>query len=105
MHYHTVNLHNMGQKMTLKSDRTYAIAALAISVALSTAPAAAASDKASKEKCFGVAKAGANDCASADGSHSCAGQAKADNNPYDWKYVAKGTCEKVGGKIMPPGKK
>ncbi|GAA3727523.1 BufA1 family periplasmic bufferin-type metallophore [Sphingorhabdus rigui] len=93
------------EKMIMKSERRYSIAALAISVALSTVPAAAASDKASKEKCFGVAKAGANDCASADGSHSCAGQAKADNNPYDWKYVAKGTCEKVGGKTMPPSKK
>lgn len=76
-----------------------------ISIAVSTAPAAAAGDKASKEKCFGIAKAGANDCASVDGSHSCAGQAKTNNNPYDWKYVAKGTCEKVGGKVMPPGKK
>lgn len=51
-----------------------------------------------KEKCFGVAKKGANDCASANGSHSCAGQAKADNDPNEWKYVASGTCEKMGGK-------
>ena len=98
--------------MIIKSERRYSIAALAISVALSTAPAAAstspaaaAGDKGSKEKCFGITKAGANDCASADGSHSCAGQTKANNNPYDWKYVAKGTCEKIGGKTMPPGKK
>jgi uncharacterized membrane protein len=54
---------------------------------------------ADKEKCFGVAKAGQNDCATATGSHSCAGQAKKDNDPTEWKYVAKGTCEKMGGKI------
>src|SRR5450631_3972022 len=39
---------------------------------------------ASKDKCFGVAKAGANDCASATGSHSCASTATKDNDPGDW---------------------
>ena len=52
-----------------------------------------------KEKCFGIAKAGANDCASASGAHSCAGQATASNLPTDWKYVAKGTCSIAGGKL------
>lgn len=52
-----------------------------------------------KEKCFGVAKAGQNDCASANGSHSCAGQAKKDNDKNEWKYVAKGTCVKMEGKL------
>ncbi len=51
-----------------------------------------------------MAKAGANDCASAAGTHSCAGQAKMDNDPKDWKYVAKGTCEKMGGMLKPPAK-
>jgi len=58
-----------------------------------------AENKADKEKCLGVAKAGANDCASANGSHSCAGQAKKDNDPNEWKYVAAGTCESMGGKV------
>ncbi len=52
---------------------------------------------ADKEKCYGVAKAGKNDCGNA--KHSCAGQAKADNDPTEWKTVAKGTCEKMGGKL------
>lgn len=52
-----------------------------------------------KEKCFGVAKAGKNDCASVNGSHSCAGQATKDNDAGDWKYVAKGTCQKMGGMV------
>ena len=51
----------------------------------------------SKEKCYGIAKAGANDCASKSGSHACAGQAHADGSPEDWKYVAKGTCLQLGG--------
>lgn len=69
-----------------------------------TASAATASASAEKEKCFGIAKAGQNDCASANGSHSCAGQSKTDNGAAEWKYVAKGTCEKAGGKTAAPAK-
>ena len=49
------------------------------------------------EKCYGIAKAGQNDCANIAGTHSCAGQTKADNDPGDWKYVAKGTCKDMKG--------
>ncbi len=61
----------------------------------------AATSTTSKEKCYGVAKAGQNDCASANGTHSCAGQAKTDNAKEEWKYVAKGTCAKAGGTTTP----
>ena len=61
--------------------------------------AAQAADKPAKEKCYGIAKAGQNDCANASGTHSCAGQSKADMSPDDWKYTAKGSCEKMGGKL------
>lgn len=61
----------------------------------------AAASKTSKEKCYGVAKAGQNDCASSNGTHSCAGQAKTDNAKEEWKYVAKGTCAKAGGTTAP----
>ena len=57
---------------------------------------------ANKEKCYGVAKAGQNDCAAS--KHDCAGQATADKDPFSWKLVAKGTCEKVGGSLKPPAK-
>lgn len=53
-----------------------------------------------QERCYGVAKAGQNDCASS--KHGCAGLAKVDNDPREWKFVAKGTCEKIGGKTTPP---
>jgi uncharacterized membrane protein len=53
------------------------------------------------EKCYGIAMAGKNDCGTA--KHACAGLgAKTDKDPAEWKYVAKGTCEKVGGKTAPP---
>ena len=75
-------------------------------IALGTVDAAlAASDPApSKEKCYGISKAGQNDCANSAGTHSCAGQTKADNSPDDWKYVPAGTCTKLGGKTAEPKK-
>jgi uncharacterized membrane protein len=51
----------------------------------------------SHEKCYGIAKAGQNDCANLAGTHSCAGQSKAEMDPGDWKYVAKGTCKDMKG--------
>jgi uncharacterized membrane protein len=85
------------------NKRQALIAAALAGLCVATAGAAyadpSATAKAEKEKCFGAVKAGQNDCASANGSHSCAGQAKADNDANEWKYVAKGTCEKAGGKL------
>lgn len=81
----------MNQKIIVTS-------ALAGLIALAATGNAMAEEK-GKEKCYGVAKAGKNDCASANGSHSCAGQASKDGAPEEWNYVAKGTCEKVGGKL------
>ena len=65
--------------------------------------AIAADTKAAQEKCFGVAKAGKNDCGNT--KHSCAAQGKADNDAAEWNYVAKGTCEKLGGKLASAEKK
>ena len=53
-----------------------------------------------KEKCYGVSKAGQNECAA--GKNTCAGTSKVDHDPTAWKLVAKGTCEKIGGKLAPP---
>jgi len=72
-------------------------AAVGSLLTLSTVTASAADEQAgAKEKCFGVAKAGKNDCAS--NAHACAGHATKDNDASDWKYVPKGECEKLGGK-------
>ena len=81
-----------------------ASSALASVLAMGLVGTASAADPAGKEKCFGIAKAGQNDCASLSGSHSCAGQSKADMSVDDWKYVAKGTCQKVGGKTADQAK-
>lgn len=72
-------------------------AALSSVLALGLVGTAAAADDKAKEKCYGIAKAGQNDCANLSGSHSCAGQSKADNDSGEWKYVAKGTCKSMKG--------
>lgn len=76
--------------------QTLVSSALAAALSMGLVAQAQAAD-AAKEKCFGIAKAGQNDCANLSGSHSCAGQSKVDNGPDEWKYVAKGSCKKEGG--------
>jgi len=77
--------------------QTTASAILAAGILASAGSAVAADD--SKEKCYGIAKAGKNDCGSKSVKHSCAGQSKIDNDPLDFKLEPKGTCEKMGGKL------
>ena len=81
--------------------KTIAIASAVTSLLALGSATATAGDEA-KEKCAGISKAGGNDCGTKD--HSCAGQAKTDNDPTDWKYVPKGECEKMGGKLVKPEK-
>ncbi len=83
---------------------THRHALIAAALASVCATQAAAQDqmgtpKADQEACYGVAKAGQNDCGTA--THGCAGVAKADNDPNEWKFVAKGTCTKIGGSLEP----
>ena len=73
-----------------------------LAAGLLTASVSAVAADEGKDKCFGVAKAGQNDCSSKTSKHSCAGQSKVDNDPNDFKLVAKGTCEKMGGKLTAP---
>jgi uncharacterized membrane protein len=77
-----------------------ATAAAVMSLSMMAVPAAAQE----KEKCFGIAKAGQNDCASIAGVHSCAGQSKVDMDKMEWKYVAKGTCKDMKGLSMDEAK-
>ena len=49
------------------------------------------------EKCYGIAKAGVNDCAAKNGSHSCAGQLKTDGDKDSFLLVPKGMCNKIVG--------
>ncbi|RYF18614.1 MAG: DUF2282 domain-containing protein [Comamonadaceae bacterium] len=80
------------------------LSAAALAIALGTAFAAmpAAAQQPEKEKCFGVAMKGKNDCAAGAGT-TCAGTAKVDYQGNAWAYVPKGTCEKTMSKSSPTG--
>ncbi len=86
------------------NHRIVVSSAIASVMALGLVGQVAAQDK-GKEKCYGIAKAGQNDCANLSGTHSCAGQNKVDNDPGEWKYVAKGTCKDMKGMTAEDAKK
>lgn len=85
----------------MKRSRMIIGSALAGLVAATFAARAAEQKPPENEKCYGISKAGQNDCGTA--RHSCAGKATSDRDPADWKYVPKGTCRKAGG-TPEPGK-
>ena len=85
-------------------DRKALAASVARAVAMASClalPAAAA--EGGKEKCYGVALAGENGCASADGKHSCGGLSTIDFSGQEWMLVEAGTYTKLGGKLKPFG--
>ncbi len=74
--------------------------ALALGAAFTALPAAAQS--ADKDKCFGVALKGKNDCKAGAGT-TCAGTSKIDYQGNAWSLVPKGTCEKTASQTSPTG--
>lgn len=81
---------------------TMLASAVAVAVSLAAATAANAGPAAKpgydNEKCYGISKAGANDCQTA--THSCAGTSTADGAGDSWIYVPAGTCAKIVGGSM-----
>jgi uncharacterized membrane protein len=93
------------QEICMSTPTPRTVTALTLAAALGAAllaqPAAAA-DMNDKEKCYGVAMKGKNDCAAGPGT-TCAGTAKMDHQGNAWAYVPKGTCEKTMSKTSPTG--
>ncbi len=77
-----------------------ALAAAAAVAASAAVAGPAAQPEFSFEKCYGVVKAGQNDCQTA--THSCAGTSTADNQGDAWIYVPAGTCGKLAGGATEP---
>ena len=75
---------------------------MSAALSLASAPAAAQDRMADKEKCFGVALKGKNDCKAGAGT-TCAGTSKIDHQGNAWSLVPKGTCEKTVSKTSPTG--
>jgi uncharacterized membrane protein len=77
------------------------LGALALGVATQSA-AGPVAEPMNSEKCYGVAKAGHNDCAA--GAHSCAGQSTKNNDKTSFVYLPAGACAKISGGSTTPGK-
>lgn len=85
---------------TSKKINVIAATTAALGLTLSATATQAASNE--TEKCYGVAKAGMNDCGGKGLTHSCQGQSKKDNDPNEWISVPKGTCSKITGGSLTP---
>jgi uncharacterized membrane protein len=83
------------EELTMNKTTTSAIIAGAITTALALSPVGVA-NAADTEKCYGVAKAGKNDCKAGPGT-SCAGSSTVDAQGNAWMLVLKGSCEKIVG--------
>jgi uncharacterized membrane protein len=75
---------------------TAALAAAVASPGLLTAQKPTPTPSWKAEKCYGIAKAGKNDCAST-GNNSCGGTSKLDGDPKAWIYVPEGYCDRIVG--------
>ncbi|MBT4922736.1 MAG: DUF2282 domain-containing protein [Rickettsiales bacterium] len=80
---------------TSKILKSLSIITAAASMTIASTQMAHAGKKKDMEKCYGIVKAGKNDCASSNGSHSCAAAAKKDSLSTEWLLVPKGTCDKI----------
>ena len=76
--------------------------AAALSLPMVSAAGPAPKPKFEAEKCYGIVKAGKNDCQTA--NSSCAGTSKRDNQGDAWIYVPAGSCDKVVGGATQPKK-
>lgn len=86
------------KKMIASGVIAGAVAMAATAVVTNDADAA---DK-KKEKCYGVVKAGHNDCGNAQGTHSCMSQAKTDADGGEWIALPQGICERLAGGSLKP---
>jgi len=76
----------------------FAVAAVLNAAALFAAAIPAHAQGGATEKCYGIAKAGKNDCQTK--HSSCAATSKKDGQADAWLSVPAGACEKiVGGKL------
>jgi uncharacterized membrane protein len=100
----TSDIFKLYLEIHIMDKRQFIKTAAASLLALGIAAAAAPSQAASMDKCFGVAKAGQNDCGGLSGLHSCKGSATTSYDPGDFKVVPTGTCSKMGGLTMQQAK-
>jgi len=88
----------MNKRFVIASALAAAVAAPALLSAQKPVPAPS---NFKAEKCYGIAKAGQNDCAST-GNNSCGGTSRINSDPRAWIYVPAGYCQRiVNGSLQP----
>jgi uncharacterized membrane protein len=88
--------------MTLTTHHKLPAVALALALGAAFTSLPAAAQAGDKEKCYGVALKGKNDCAAGPGT-TCAGTSKVDYQGNAWSFVPQGSCEKTASKSSPSG--
>jgi uncharacterized membrane protein len=93
---------NRNRRLAIASALAAAVAAPSLILTAGATSQAPVKEPAFKaEKCYGIARAGKNDCAST-GNSSCAGTSKVNSDPKAWLYVPAGYCDRiVGGSLQP----
>jgi uncharacterized membrane protein len=79
--------------MTRKEALLTATVSSVMTLGALTMSSIASAQDAEMEKCYGIVKAGKNDCAGP--GHTCQGQAKTDASPQEFVMVPAGTCERL----------
>mgnify|MGYP002620900273 CR=1 FL=1 len=83
---------------TTNSTNLALLSAIALGLGIAGQASAAKPTWEGHEKCAGIVKKGMNDCGTS--KHNCAGHATRDNDPEEWVYLPKGTCEKIAGSTI-----
>jgi uncharacterized membrane protein len=103
-HLSNHELHSTPNPQETQMKTTLITSAMAAAISFAAAGAAVAGPAATPgfehEKCYGIVKAGKNDCQTA--THSCAGTATKDAQGDSWIYVPAGTCDKIAGGSAQP---
>ena len=90
----------MNKRQLIMSAIVAAVAGPAIGSAVQ-AQTPAPTPQFAAEKCYGIALAGKNDCAST-GNNSCGGTSRSNNDPAAWVYVPQGMCARIAGGSLQP---
>ena len=85
----------------MKNSKAVVASAVSSLIALSTLSGEAMAAKPGMEKCYGIVKAGKNDCQTS--TSACAGTSKQDGQKDAWIYVPEGTCDKIVGGLKKAG--
>ncbi len=88
----------MNNALRISTIAAAVIATAGIGTAAAVAQSGDNSKQTARERCYGVSLRGQNDCAAGPGT-SCAGTSTVDYQGNAWKYVARGTCVRMGGTL------